>query len=100
MLRLSDPASIGPQFHTPSQAELRQSLGNGRDGAQSFDADPARRDPETGTAPARANACRLTRHDARSATIVRLEATGNGWVDMGGGTGRTVKATNPRKVDW
>lgn len=92
MHQMANPDTLGPMFHTPTQAMMRQS-GLGRDGADAWAADQSKRGPDGGS-PADANVCRLTRHPDGSADSVRLEATGDGWVDLGGATPRDVKVVN------
>jgi hypothetical protein len=90
MPQMANPNTIGPSFHTPTQADFRQTQ-RGFDG---YPADPQRRDTQTGMSPAHANCGRLTRRPDGSVEAVRLEATGDGWIDTGGQTPRDMKVVN------
>lgn len=95
MPQMADPRTIGPSFHTADQADQRLYLGAGYDGAQAFNADPSAR-PVLGNsdAPGFANVVRTTRHPDGTCDAVRLEATSDGWIDLGGATPRDFKVVN------
>jgi hypothetical protein len=98
MPQMANPDTIGPEFHTADQAQLRESLGRGFDGGRTQSADPAkaqRRYNDTPGAPADANVNRITVDPTtRVADSVRLEATSDGWIDTGGKTPRDMKVVN------
>jgi hypothetical protein len=95
MPQMADPRTIGPSFHTADQADQRIYLGAGMDGRDAFNADPAAR-PVIGNsnAPGFANVVRTTRHPDGTCDSVRLEATQDGWIDLGGATPRDFRVVS------
>jgi hypothetical protein len=108
---MADPSTLAPNFHTAAQADQRDYMGAGYDGADAYNArtggfdskraypaDPSKRQRRGNTgggAPADANVCRITRDPVTGvADVVRLEATGDGWIDLGGKTPRDMKVVN------
>lgn len=89
----ASPASLGPMFFTPSQAEFREVHSRGFDGQRIYAAEPSKAQTSpTGTAPANANVGTIERNPDGSCDVVRLEATADGWLRIPG----TIPA--PRKV--
>jgi hypothetical protein len=95
MEQVTNPRTIGPSFHTADQADQRDYLGAGYDGGKAYNADPSAR-PVVGdsNAPGFANVVRTTRQPDGTCDSVRLEATQDGWIDMGGQTPRDMKVVN------
>lgn len=85
MQRLVDPGSLGPMFFTPTQADFREYESRGLDGQRAYKAEPSKKQSSpTGTAPANANVGTCERAPDGSATVVRLEATADGWLRFPG----------------
>jgi len=85
MPRLGDPTTLGPQFFTPTQADFREYRSRGFDGQRVYQAEPSKKqNSPTGTAPANANVGTCERTPDGSATVVRLEATADGWIRFPG----------------
>lgn len=91
------PKTLGPTFHTADQADQRLYLGAGYDGKNAFNADPSQRPvmgADTGNTPGFANLVHTTRHPDGTCDAVHLEATQDGWIDLGGPTPRDFKVVN------
>lgn len=94
MTRTTDPRTIGPGFHTADQTDQR--IGDmGFDANRAYNADAGSR-PQLGTsdAPGHANVVRTTRHADGTCDAVRLEATSDGWIDLGGTTPRDFRVVS------
>jgi hypothetical protein len=95
MPQMADPRAIGPTFFTADQADQRVYLGAGYDGRDAYNADRGSRPVvQNGYAPGFANVARVKRHPDGTCDSVRLDATGDGWIDYGGKTPSDFKVVN------
>jgi hypothetical protein len=81
--RVVSANNVGPAFFTAGQSDFRRT-------ARGYDGDPSM-DNAAGQQGA-ANVYRLNKNDKGEAAVTRLDATGAGWVDLGGNPARDFAA--------